>query len=163
MNYTILNCLHWLHVDANILKMMPRKTEEKKIVLVRVDKALNSVWECSCRVMCELLLSGLVHTYENNLFSFIFLSIVSWIFCASCHPCGCYFDKYSLMAVVPFIRIIRHATKQKWFRNGLRSTATSLRCWLGRQFSQISIQPSICEMCWTKSHPWRPHLATYRS
>ena len=38
---------------------------------------------------------------------------------------------YSLMAVASFSRITHHATKQKWFRNGLRSTTTTLRCWLG--------------------------------
>ena len=37
-------------MDTNILGTMPRKMEEKKIVLVRVDKALNSwrrgvLWE----------------------------------------------------------------------------------------------------------------------
>ena len=70
---------------------------------------------------------------------------------------------YSLMAVASFSRIMHHATKQKWLRNGLRSTM-SLRCWLGFQIPQTSIQSSICEMCWTnKSDPWRPHLATYRT
>ena len=35
---------------------------------------------------------------------------------------------YSLMmAVASFNRMMCHATKQKWFRNGLRSTTTSLR------------------------------------
>ena len=33
--------LQWIHLDANILEMMPSKTWEKKIVLVRVDM----VWE----------------------------------------------------------------------------------------------------------------------
>ena len=56
---------------------------------------------------------------------------------------------YSLMAVASFSRIMRCATKQKWFRNGLRRTTASLRCWLGLQIPQISIQSSICGMCWT--------------
>ena len=37
MNY----CFQWICVDANILKTMTRKTENKKIVFVRVDGALN--------------------------------------------------------------------------------------------------------------------------
>ena len=36
--------------------------------------------------------------------------------------------QYSLMAVASFSRIIHRATKQNWFRNGLRSTTMSLRC-----------------------------------
>ena len=36
---------------------------------------------------------------------------------------------YALMAVDSFSKIMRHATKQKWFRNGLRGRTTSLRCW----------------------------------
>ena len=39
MNYSILSCFQWIHVDANILEMMLRKTEEKKIIFVRVDEA----------------------------------------------------------------------------------------------------------------------------
>ncbi len=60
----------------------------------------------------------------------------------SCHPCGCFL----MVALASFRRIMRPATKQKWFRNGLRSTTTSLRCWLGLQIPQISIQSSICGM-----------------
>ncbi|KAK3563425.1 hypothetical protein QTP86_028167 [Hemibagrus guttatus] len=72
----------------------------------------------------------------------------------SCRPCGCYFDT----------RIMRRATKQKWFRNGLMTTTTSLRSWLDLLIPQISIQSSIYGMCWTnKSHPWRPRLTTYRT
>ena len=72
--------------------------------------------------------------------------------------------QYSLMAVASFSRIMHRATKQKWFRNGLRSTATSLRCWVVLQIPQISIQSSICGICGTnKSDPWRPHLATYKT
>ena len=37
MNYSVLS--HFL--DAKILETMPRKTVEKKIVLVRVDTALD--------------------------------------------------------------------------------------------------------------------------
>ena len=74
------------------------------------------------------------------------------------------FHGNGLMAVASFSRIMHCATKQKWFRNGLRSTTTSLRCWLGLQIPQISIQSSICGMCLTnKSNPWRPHLATYKT
>ena len=40
MNYSVLSCFQWICVDANIFEMMPRKREEKKIVLVHVDKAL---------------------------------------------------------------------------------------------------------------------------
>ena len=42
MTYRVFSLFQWIHVDGNILETMPRKTEEKKIVLVRVDKAL--VW-----------------------------------------------------------------------------------------------------------------------
>lgn len=49
-------------------------------------------------------------------------------------------------------------------QDGLRSTTTSLRCWLGLQTPQILIRSSSCEMCWThKSDLWRPHFATYRT
>ena len=61
-----------------------------------------------------------------------------------CHPCGCYFDiyhlpmhccrPYSLMAVASLGRIMRQPTKQKWFRNGLRSTTMSLRSGLASKF-----------------------------
>ena len=51
--------------------------------------------------------------------------------------------QYSLMAVASFSRIMCHATKQKWFRNGLRSTTMRLRCWLGLQIPKISIQLSM--------------------
>lgn len=72
--------------------------------------------------------------------------------------------QYSLMAVAIFSRIICPATLQKWFRNGLRNTVMSLRCWLGLQSPYISIQSSICRMCLTnKFDPWRPHLKTYRT
>ena len=37
MNYSVLSRLQWIRLDTNILETMPRKTEEKKIVLVRVD------------------------------------------------------------------------------------------------------------------------------
>ena len=58
------------------------------------------------------------------------------------HP----FTLYSLMAVASFSRIMHSVTKQKWSRNGLRSTTTTLRCCHGLQIPQISIQ-SICGMC----------------
>ena len=68
----------------------------------------------------------------------------------------------SLMA--SFSRMMLPATKQKWFRNGLRNTTTSLRCCLGLQVPQTSIRSSICGTFWTnKSDPWRPHLTTYRT
>ena len=38
MNYSVLSRFQWIHVDANILEKMPRKTE--KFVLVRVDKVI---------------------------------------------------------------------------------------------------------------------------
>ena len=38
MNYSVLSHFQWIRVDANILETMPRKTEEKKIILVCVDK-----------------------------------------------------------------------------------------------------------------------------
>ena len=41
MNYSVLSHLQWIHLDANILEMMPRKTGDKKIVSVRVDKVLE--------------------------------------------------------------------------------------------------------------------------
>ena len=41
MNYSILSRFQWIRWDANILEMMQRKTDEKKIVLVHVDKAQN--------------------------------------------------------------------------------------------------------------------------
>ena len=40
MNYSILRRFQWIRVEANNLEIMPRKTEEKKIVLVHVDMAL---------------------------------------------------------------------------------------------------------------------------
>ena len=39
MNYSDLSRFQWIRVDANVLETMPRKTKEKKIVLVCVDKA----------------------------------------------------------------------------------------------------------------------------
>ena len=36
-DYSILSHFQWICMDANILETMLRKTEEKKIVLVRVD------------------------------------------------------------------------------------------------------------------------------
>ena len=41
MNYSVFSRFQWIRVDANILETMPRKTEEKKIILVRVDKVLD--------------------------------------------------------------------------------------------------------------------------
>ena len=38
MNFSVLSCFQWIRIDANILETMPRKTEEKKIVFVRVDE-----------------------------------------------------------------------------------------------------------------------------
>jgi len=49
-----------------------------------------------------------------------YLSIVETMYTLS-------WKRYSLVAVASFSRIMHPATKQKWFRNGLRST-TSLRC-----------------------------------
>ena len=43
---------------------------------------------------------------------------------------------YSLMAVASFSRIMHHASKQKWLRNGLR-------CWFGHQISKFSVQLGI--------------------
>ena len=37
MNYSVLSRFQWTRSDANILEMMQRTTEEKKIVLRRVD------------------------------------------------------------------------------------------------------------------------------
>ena len=37
MNYSVFGRFQWIRVDADILETMPRKTEEKKIVFVRVD------------------------------------------------------------------------------------------------------------------------------
>ena len=45
-----------------------------------------------------------------------------------------------LLAVASFSRIMGCTTKKKRFRNGLRSTLTSLRCLFCLQFPQISIQ-----------------------
>ena len=46
----------------------------------------------------------------------------------------------------------------KRFKNGLRNTATSWRCWLCLQILQITVQSSICVMCWTnKSSPHYLH------
>ena len=39
MNYSVLSRFQWIRLDANILETMPRKTEEEKIVLVRVNMA----------------------------------------------------------------------------------------------------------------------------
>ena len=41
MTYSVLSHLQWIHLDANTLEKMPRKTEEKKIVLICADMALN--------------------------------------------------------------------------------------------------------------------------
>lgn len=57
------------------------------------------------------------------------------------------------MAVASSSRIMLPAKKQTWSRNGLRSRTTSLRCWLGLQLPQISIQSSICGKCWTDHGP----------
>ena len=65
----------------------------------------------------------------------------------SCHPCGRYFDTYHLPALLQTMytlswkwygcglfqwenAFLLSATKQKWFRNSLTSTTTSLRYWL---------------------------------
>lgn len=45
--------------------------------------------------------------------------------------------QYALMAVASFSSIIHLATKQKWFRNGLRSTTMSLKSWFGLQIQCI--------------------------
>ena len=37
MNYSIFSRFQWIRMDANILEMMQRKTEEKNIVFVCVD------------------------------------------------------------------------------------------------------------------------------
>ena len=69
----------------------------------------------------------------------------------SCYPCGCYFDTYHLLkhccrSCTPFDgcglfqQDNAQCHKPKWFRNSLRSTTMSLRCWLGLQISQISIE-----------------------
>ncbi|KAF7654794.1 hypothetical protein LDENG_00064660, partial [Lucifuga dentata] len=56
------------------------------------------------------------------------------------------------------------ATLLKMFRNGLRNMTKSSRCRLGLQIPQISIQPSICGICWkNKTSPWMPHFTTYRT
>ena len=39
MNYSVFGSFQWIRVDANILKTMTRKTEKKKIVFARVDRA----------------------------------------------------------------------------------------------------------------------------
>ena len=106
-------------------------------------------------MLCWGTLGPAIHV-DVTLTGTTYLSIVA----DHIHPS---WKRYSLMAVASFTRMMCRATQQQWFRNGLRST-TSLRCWLGLQIPQISIQSSICGMCWTnKSNPWRPHLATYRT
>ena len=40
-NYSVLHRLQWICLDANILETMPRKTGEKRIILVCVDMALG--------------------------------------------------------------------------------------------------------------------------
>ncbi len=54
------------------------------------------------------------------------------------------------------------ATQTKPYKNSLRIMTKSSRCCLVLQTPQISIQLSICVMCWTnKINPWRLHLTTY--
>ena len=76
--------------------------------------------------------------------------------------CTLSWKRYSLMAVASFSRIMLRATKQQWFRNGLRSTTTSLRCWVVLQIPQISMQLSICGIYETNMFDlWGPDLTTY--
>lgn len=51
--------------------------------------------------------------------------------------CTLSWKRYSLMAVASFRRIMRCSTKQKVFKNGLRNTTASLRCWLGLKVSRF--------------------------
>ena len=98
----------------------------------------------------------------------VWIICIVWVNLGSCHPCGCYLTCTTYLSIVadhvhPFVasfgRIMRCATEQKWFTNGLRGATISLRCWLGLQIYQISVQSNICEMCWTnKSDPWSPCL-----
>ena len=39
MNYSVLSRFQWIRLDANILETMPRKKDEKEIVLLSVDMA----------------------------------------------------------------------------------------------------------------------------
>ena len=43
LNYAVFSRHQWIHVDANILKTMTRRTEKKKIVFARVDGALVAI------------------------------------------------------------------------------------------------------------------------
>ena len=43
LNYAVSSRHQWIRVDANILKTMTRRTEEKKIVFARVDGALVAI------------------------------------------------------------------------------------------------------------------------
>ena len=38
MNYSVLGRFQWIDMDANILEIMPRQTEAKKISFVHVDE-----------------------------------------------------------------------------------------------------------------------------
>ena len=42
MNYGVLSRLKLIRLDANILETMPKKTEETKMVWVRVDVVLDT-------------------------------------------------------------------------------------------------------------------------
>ena len=44
LNYSVLSCLQWIRLDADILETMQRKTEGKKIVLVCVDTSVIPAW-----------------------------------------------------------------------------------------------------------------------
>ena len=52
MNYSVLSHLQWIHLDANILEMMPRNPGEQKIVLVCVDMALMLQFDLNFEAVC---------------------------------------------------------------------------------------------------------------
>ena len=63
-------------------------------------------------------------------------------------------QRYSLMAVATFSRIMHPAALHKLFGNGLRNMTKSSKCCPGLRIPQISIRSNICGMCWnTKSDP----------
>jgi len=92
------------------------------------------------------------------------------------HSCGCKFDTCHLpkhcyipswqwcflVEVASFSRLMHPSRLHTLFRNGLRNKST--RCCSGLQIPQISIELSICGMCWTnKFDPWRLYFAAYRT
>ena len=82
MNYSVLNHFQLIRVDADIFERMSSKTEEKEIVLVRVDKAVVICQKYFCIESCwSFLVYDLQGPFYTTPMNFVYISVMVWAQC----------------------------------------------------------------------------------